>query len=33
LLDHYVASGMLTPADRSLIFFADTAEALKDHLK
>ena len=33
LLDHYVAAGMLTPADRSLIIFADTAEALKDHLK
>ena len=33
LLDHYVETGMLTPADRALIHFADTAEALADHLK
>ena len=33
LLDHYVAAGMLTPADRALIIFADSAEALTDHLK
>ena len=33
LLDHYVETGMLTPADRTLIHFADTAEALTEHLK
>ena len=33
LLDHYVATGMLEPRDRALVLFADTVEALADHLK
>ena len=33
LLDHYVETGMLAPADRALIHFADTAEALTEYLK
>ena len=33
LLDHYEATGMLTPADRALIVFADTVPELAEHLK
>ena len=33
LLDHYEATGMLTPADRALIHFADTVPELAEHLK
>ena len=33
LLDHYVASGMLSPEDRALIRFADTPAELAEHLK
>ena len=33
LLDHYEAAGMLEPRDRSLIIFADTVDALAEHLK
>ena len=33
LLDHYEATGMLDARDRALIVFADTAEALTEHLK
>ena len=33
LLDHYEATGMLTPADRALIHFADTVPELAEYLK
>ena len=33
LLDHYEATGMLTPGDRALIVFADTVPELAEHLK
>ena len=33
LLDHYVATMMLKPEDRDLVIFADTPEALAEHLK
>ena len=33
LLDHYEATGMLTPSDRALIVFADTVPELAEHLK
>ena len=33
LLDHYVASGMLSPEDRALIRFADTPAELAEYLK
>jgi predicted Rossmann-fold nucleotide-binding protein len=33
LLDHYAATGMLDPRDRSLIIFADTVDALSQYLK
>ena len=33
LLDHYVVTGMLSPDDRALVIFADTAAALAEHLK
>ena len=33
LLDHYEASGMLEHRDRSLIIFADTVDALAEHLR
>ena len=33
LLDHYEATGMLTPSDRALIVFADTVPELAEYLK
>ena len=33
LLDHYVATGMLSKEDRALVTFADSVEELAEHLK